>query len=89
MSSAERTKRKQVTGLVTSDKMNKTITVKVDRLFKHPKYRKYVRRSSKLYAHDEENQAGLGDTVEISETRPLSKLKRWRLVRVVARAEGS
>lgn len=89
MSSAERTKRKQVTGLVTSDKMNKSITVQVDRLVKHPKYRKYVRRSSKLYAHDEENQAGLGDTVEIAETRPLSKLKRWRLVRVVARAKGN
>ena len=86
---SERAGRKQVTGVVTSDKMKKTITVQVDRLVKHPKYRKYVRRSSKLYAHDEKNQAGLGDTVEIAETRPLSKLKRWRLVRVVARAEGS
>ena len=89
MSSTERAGRKQVTGVVTSDKMNKTITVEVDRLVKHPKYRKYVRRSSKFYAHDEKNQAGLGDTVEIAETRPLSKLKRWRLIRVVARAEGS
>ena len=89
MSSAERSGRKQVTGVVTSDKMSKTIAVRVDRLVKHPKYRKYVRRSSKFYAHDEKNQAGLGDTVEIAETRPLSKLKRWRLIRVVARAEGS
>ncbi len=89
MSSAERAARKQVTGVVTSDKMDKTIAVRVDRLVKHPKYRKYVRRSSKLYAHDEKNQAGLGDTVEIAEARPLSKLKRWRLIRVLARAEGS
>lgn len=89
MSPAERAARKQVTGVVTSDKMDKTITVRVDRLVKHPKYRKYVRRSSKLYAHDEKNQAGLGDTVEIAEARPLSKLKRWRLIRVLARAEGS
>jgi small subunit ribosomal protein S17 len=81
--------RKQVTGVVVSDKMDKTITVEVDRLVKHPRYRKFVSRSSKYYAHDEKNDAGLGDTVEIAETRPLSKLKRWRLVRVVARAAGA
>jgi small subunit ribosomal protein S17 len=86
---SERGSRKQVTGVVVSDKMDKSITVKVDRLVKHPKYRKFVSRNSKFYAHDEKNEAGEGDTVEIAETRPLSKLKRWRLVRVVARAAGS
>jgi len=86
---SERGNRKQVTGLVVSDRMDKTIAVKVDRLVKHGKYRKFVKRSSKYYAHDEKNEAGLGDTVEIAETRPLSKLKRWRLLRVVARAAGA
>ena len=81
--------RKHVVGQVVSDKMNRTITVSVDRLVKHSRYRKYVSRSTKLYAHDEDNQAGVGDTVEIAEARPLSKLKRWRLIRVVARAAGS
>ncbi len=86
---SERGRRKQVTGLVVSDRMDKTIAVEVDRLVKHDKYRKFVSRNSKFYAHDEKNEAGLGDTVEIAETRPLSKLKRWRLVRVIARAAGS
>ena len=75
-------------GKVTSDAMDKTIVVTVDRLVKHPLYKKYIRRRKKLYAHDELNTAHVGDTVEVAEvTRPLSKLKRWRLVRVVERAK--
>jgi len=85
----ERSKRKHVVGVVTSAKMDKTITVKADRLVKHPRYRKYISRSTKHYAHDAKNEALLGDTVEIAETRPLSKLKRWRLVRVMARSAGA
>ena len=67
--------------------MDKSITVVVQRLVKHPLYEKFLRRKTKLHAHDEKNEANIGDTVEIMETRPVSKLKRWRLVRVVARAE--
>lgn len=75
-------------GRVSSDKMDKTIVVTIDRLVKHPLYKKYIRRRKKLYVHDEQNTAGIGDTVEVAEiTRPLSKLKRWRLVRVVERAK--
>jgi small subunit ribosomal protein S17 len=79
---------KKRVGKVTSDKMNKTVVVSIDRLVKHPLYKKYIRRSKKLYVHDEQNTAKIGDTVEVAEvTRPLSKLKRWRLVRVVERAK--
>jgi len=85
----ERQARRHVTGVVVSDRMDKTITVKVDRLVRHTMYRKFVSRSSKFYAHDEKGEAGLGDTVEIAETRPLSKLKRWRLVRVLSRAASA
>jgi small subunit ribosomal protein S17 len=67
--------------------MDKTISVRVERLFKHPKYKKYIRKHSKVHAHDETNDANVGDTVELMECRPLSKTKRWRLVRVVERAE--
>lgn len=75
-------------GRVTSNKMDKSIVVTVDRLVKHPVYKKYIKRRKKLYVHDEQNQAGIGDTVEVAEvTRPLSKLKRWRLVRIVERAK--
>lgn len=75
-------------GKVTSNKMQKTCVVEVERLIKHPLYKKYVRRSKSLYVHDELNAAGIGDTVEVAEmTRPLSKLKRWRLVRVVEKAK--
>ncbi|MBI3723471.1 30S ribosomal protein S17 [bacterium] len=84
--SLERGERKFVIGLVTSDKMEKTITVQVTRLEKHKKYKKYMRRHSKFYAHDEKREAKVGDTVQIQETRPLSKLKRWRLVKIMARA---
>jgi len=82
----ERGRRKVTVGVVTSDKMDRTIRVDVQRLVKHPRYGKYIRRRTKLYAHDEQNEARVGDTVEVMETRPLSKLKCWRLVRVVSRS---
>ena len=80
---AKRGEQTALTGKVTSAKMEKTIVVEVQRLVQHPKYRRVVRISKKFYAHDEENKAKPGDTVRIMETRPLSKLKRWRLVEVV------
>ncbi len=83
----ERNLRKERVGIVTSDKMNKSITVVVERQVKHPKYGKFVKRSSKFMAHDEKSEAHIGDTVRIAETRPMSKLKRWRLVEVVERAK--
>lgn len=79
--------RKERVGVVVSDAMDKTITVKVERLVRHPKYKKRIRRSSKFLAHDERNEARVGDTVRIVETRPLSARKRWRLARIVTRAE--
>lgn len=79
-------RRQKCVGVVTSNKMQKTIAVKVNRSFSHPLYRRIVRRSSKFLAHDEKNEARVGDRVEIEETRPLSGRKRWRLKRVVARA---
>src|SRR5215472_3286965 len=82
----ERGKRRVVTGVVTSDKMNKTRRVEVPRLVKHPRYGKYVRRRTVCHAHDENNESHTGDTVEIMETRPLSKTKCWRLVRVVLKS---
>ena len=75
--------RKKVIGIVSSDKMLKTITVKAEKRVKHPRYGKFVKRVTVYKAHDEENKAGLGDKVEIVEARPLSKDKRWRLVRIV------
>ncbi|MDR1872669.1 MAG: 30S ribosomal protein S17 [Deltaproteobacteria bacterium] len=74
-----------ITGVVVSDKMDKTVVVLVNRLVKHPVYKKYIRRRAKFMAHDEQNAARLGDTVEIIQSRPLSRLKRWRLTRVLAR----
>jgi small subunit ribosomal protein S17 len=82
----DRGNRRVVVGVVTSDKMNKTRRVEVPRLVKHPRYGKYVRRRTVCHAHDENNESRLGDTVEIMETRPLSKLKNWRLMRVVVKA---
>lgn len=82
----ERGTRKSVQGVVTSDKMVKSITVSVAYLVEHPKYGKRIRRRTKYYAHDEANEARVGDKVEISETRPISKMKRWRLVRILRRA---
>ena len=76
---------KVMTGVVVSDKMDKTVVVLVSRLIKHPVYKKYIRRRAKFMAHDEQNTASMGDTVEIIESRPLSKLKRWRLTRIVER----
>ena len=84
----ERGVRKERTGIVVSDRMAKTIVVRVERKKPHPLYGKVVRSLKKFYAHDEERQAKVGDTVSIVETRPLSKLKRWRLLTVVARAKG-
>jgi small subunit ribosomal protein S17 len=78
--------RQELTGVVTSAKMQKTIIVKVTRLVQHKLYRRVIRVSKKFYAHDEERQAKPGDTVRIVETRPLSKLKRWRLAEVVTRS---
>ena len=81
-----RHQRQELTGVVTSAKMEKTIIVKVTRLVQHKLYRRVIRVSKKFYAHDEERQAKPGDTVRIVETRPLSKLKRWRLAEVVAKS---
>jgi small subunit ribosomal protein S17 len=83
----ERNLRKERIGIVTSDKMDKSIVVTVERRVMHPKYGKFVKRSSKFMAHDEKGEANIGDTVRISETRPVSKLKRWRLVEIVERAK--
>lgn len=83
----ERSVRKSFVGVVESDKMDKTITVKVARLVKHPVYGKYIKRTTKLKAHDPENTCKAGDKVRIVATRPLSKTKRWRLVEVVKRAK--
>jgi small subunit ribosomal protein S17 len=83
----ERTNRKVRTGVVVSEKMDKTVLVQIDRKVRHPLYQKTVRRSNKLAAHDESNDAHVGDTVRVMETRPLSKTKRWRVVEVVERAK--
>mgnify|MGYP006339467449 FL=1 len=83
----ERNDRKERIGKVVSNKVQKTITVAVDRKVKHPIYGKFVNRTTKFKAHDEANTAGMGDTVRIMETRPLSKDKRWRLVEIVEKAK--
>src|SRR5262245_25492445 len=80
---ASRRRRKTEIGVVTSDKMNEARRVEVERLVPHPKYGKFLRRRTVCHAHDEQNQSHVGDLVEIMETRPLSKLKRWRIVRIV------
>ena len=84
---AERNLRKTRTGVVTSNKMEKTITVAVERKVKHPIYGKFVKKTTKFHAHDEKNECTPGDVVRIMETRPLSKTKRWRLVEVVEKAK--
>ena len=84
---AERNLRKTRTGVVTSSKMDKTITVAVERKVKHPIYGKFVKKTTKFHAHDEQNACGIGDVVRIMETRPLSKTKRWRLVEIVEKAK--
>lgn len=84
---SERNLRKTRVGVVTSDKMDKTITVAVERKVKHPIYGKFVKKTTKFHAHDEKNEVGIGDTVRIMESRPLSKTKRWRLVEVIEKAK--
>src|SRR5262245_6877080 len=86
MANEARGKRRVEVGLVTSDKMQKTRRVEIPRLVKHARYGKYIRRRTVCHVHDEQNESRVGDTVEIMETRPLSKTKHWRLVRVVAKA---
>jgi len=76
-------------GVVTSNRMEKSVVVRVDRILLHPRYRRYVRRSAKFMAHDEQNQCNVGDTVEIVETRPLSARKRWRVRKIVRSALGA
>ena len=86
-SAPERAMRKTRVGLVVSDKMQKTVVVAIERRVPHPVYGKMMTRTTRLKAHDEENQAKAGDTVRIMETRPMSKDKRWRLVEIVSRAK--
>ncbi|MBR1850561.1 MAG: 30S ribosomal protein S17 [Bacteroidales bacterium] len=83
----ERNLRKERIGVVVSNKMEKSIVILVERKVKHPKYGKFVKKSTKFMAHDEQNTANIGDTVRIMETRPLSKNKCWRLVEVIERAK--
>ncbi len=81
-------KRKERVGVVVSDRMDKTVVVRVESVFHHPVYKKAVRRHKKYKAHDEHNQCRVGDRVRIAETRPLSKEKRWRVVEILERATG-
>jgi small subunit ribosomal protein S17 len=81
-----RNNRRTLIGVVTSDKMSKTRRVEIERLVRHPQYGKYIKRRTVCYVHDEKNESHAGDVIEIMETRPLSKLKRWRLLRVVTKA---
>ena len=83
----ERNLRKTKLGVVSSNRMDKTITVSVERKVKHPLYGKFVKKSTKFHAHDEKNECSIGDTVRIMETRPMSKTKRWRLVEVVEKVK--
>jgi small subunit ribosomal protein S17 len=83
----ERNLRKERIGTVISNKMQKTIVVAVKRKTMHPMYHKFVNRTSKFYAHDEDNKCGIGDVVRIMETRPLSRLKRWRVVEIIEKAK--
>lgn len=78
--------KRQLTGVVVSDKMDKTVTVQVERLVKHRLYKKYIRRRAKFTAHDAQNECGIGDKVLITESRPLSKTKRWRVSEIVQKA---
>ena len=89
MATEERNQRKERSGIVVSDAMDKTVVVQAERRIAHPVYGKIMRRSKKFYAHDEKNEAKKGDKVVITETRPLSKTKRWRLVEISIRASGN
>jgi small subunit ribosomal protein S17 len=84
---AKRGLRKERIGVVTSNKMNKSIVVSVERKVKHPKYGKFIKMTSKFMAHDEKNECGIGDKVVIAETRPMSKNKRWRLKQIIEKAK--
>ena len=83
----ERNLRKTKIGVVSSNKMEKSITVNVERKVKHPLYGKFVKKSTKFHAHDEKNECSIGDTVRIMETRPMSKTKRWRLVEIIEKVK--
>lgn len=85
--SSERNARKERTGRVVSNKMDKSITIAIERKVKHPKYGKFMTKTTKLMAHDERNECGIGDTIKIMETRPLSKNKRWRLIEIIEKAK--
>lgn len=85
MANKERGNVKKLVGVVVSDKMDKTVVVQVERLVKHPVYKKYLRRRSKFAAHDETNQCRTGDTVQITQSRPISRSKRWRVSKVLER----
>lgn len=87
MDNITRNLRKERTGIVTSNKMDKSISIQVERKVKHPMYGKYVKKSSKFMVHDEKNECNIGDKVRIIETRPLSKNKCWRLVEIIERAK--
>ena len=87
MEAVVRNLRKQKTGVVVSNKMDKTITVKVERKVKHPIYGKFLKKTTSFHAHDEKNECSIGDTVKIMESRPMSKTKRWRLVEIIERAQ--
>jgi len=87
MMEATRNLRKERVGQVISNKMNKSITVAVQRKVKHPIYGKFIRKTTKFMAHDEKNECNIGDTVKIMETRPLSKNKRWRLIEIIEKAK--
>jgi len=82
----QRGMRRKLIGIVVSNKMDKTIVVVVERLIKHPLYKKYIKRRSRFKAHDEKNECSIGDTVQITESRPLSKTKRWRMSNIVKKA---
>ena len=83
----EKTLRKQRTGVVTSTSMDKSITISVERKLRHPIYGKFVKKTKKFMVHDEKNECNVGDTVRITETRPLSKRKRWRLLEIIEKAK--
>ncbi len=86
-STVERNLRKTKIGVVSSNKMDKSITVKVERKIKHPLYGKFLKKTNSFHAHDEKNECNIGDTVKIMETRPLSKTKRWRLVEIIEKVK--
>jgi small subunit ribosomal protein S17 len=83
----KRKPRKMLVGRVVSDKMDKTVTISVERTFQHPLYKKIIKKTSKIWAHDAENECRIGDRVKVMSARPLSKLKRWRVVEIIERSQ--